>query len=211
MSKEIILCMFSGGLDSYGCAWKLLSSDEYEGCNIHIHHMHVMNRETREFQEAQACRSFLKAVKGTTERKIKYTENVMDFRFINRGAFPMDSSLYGFVAAQVCNNNKNIKSVAFGRTKTDTKPDGRMARHLIRGREIFTAALFDNLRHQINYVYPVGEMTKRDIYEFLPENLRDSFWSCRTPNGKEACGECVTCKEFAENGITHPIGVDKPD
>jgi 7-cyano-7-deazaguanine synthase in queuosine biosynthesis len=211
MSKETILCMFSGGLDSYGCAWKLLSSDEYKGCNIHMHHMHVMNRETREFQEAQASRNFFKAVKDTTEQKIQYTENVMDFRFINRGSFPMDCSLYGFVAAQICNNNKNISSVAFGRTKTDATPDGGMARYLIRGREIFTAALLDNRRYQIEYIYPVGEMTKRDIYDFLPENLRSSFWSCRTPNGKEACGKCITCKEFAENGIIHPIGVDKPE
>lgn len=210
MSNETILCMFSGGLDSYGCAWKLLSSEEYEGYNIHLHHMHLMNREDRSFQEAKASRVFLEWVKKKTKRQIKYTENVMDFRFIKRGSFPMDISLYGSVAAHACNNNKNIKKVALGRTKTDVTGRTGMPRYLIRGEEIFTATLADDLRFQIELIFPVIDMNKKEVFDLLPEDLRASFWSCRKPQGKVACGKCVTCKEFSENGITHPIGVDKP-
>ena len=57
----------------------------------------------------------------------------------------------------------------------------------------------------IEKIYPVLNMTKREIYESLPETLRDLFWSCRTPvytdEGVESCRQCKSCRQIAEAGI----------
>ena len=39
--------MYSGGLDSLGMVYKLLTEDEYKDHDIHIHHVHNKNVEQR--------------------------------------------------------------------------------------------------------------------------------------------------------------------
>jgi hypothetical protein len=44
--------------------------------------------------------------------------------------------------------------------------------------------------------YPISHLTKHEILEALPENLRKLCWTCRTPvNGVEPCGKCPSCKK----------------
>ena len=54
-------------------------------------------------------------------------------------------------------------------------------------------------------IFPVVDMTKREIYDMLPESLRDKFWSCRRPQYSEKniapCGKCDTCIKLKEQGI----------
>jgi 7-cyano-7-deazaguanine synthase in queuosine biosynthesis len=57
----------------------------------------------------------------------------------------------------------------------------------------------------VEKIYPVLDMTKREIYDMLPESLRDMFWSCRRPVYTEKniapCGRCDTCAKLREQGI----------
>ena len=41
MEQQIILAMYSGGLDSLGMIYKLLTDPEYKDYVLHIHHVHV--------------------------------------------------------------------------------------------------------------------------------------------------------------------------
>ena len=41
------------------------------------------------------------------------------------------------------------------------------------------------------YILPCLEMTKKELYEYIPEELRKYVWSCREP--KEANGEFIRC------------------
>jgi hypothetical protein len=54
-------------------------------------------------------------------------------------------------------------------------------------------------------VYPVEQYTKKEIYQLLPDELRNLFWSCRTPryidNKAHMCGHCYTCNQFERLGI----------
>ena len=56
-------------------------------------------------------------------------------------------------------------------------------------------------------VYPLMEMTKRQVYEMVPEELRKLTWGCRTPiyDGDDMleCGRCRTCVEMSR--IRSPI------
>jgi 7-cyano-7-deazaguanine synthase in queuosine biosynthesis len=69
----------------------------------------------------------------------------------------------------------------------------------IRANKIFTAFT------DAEKIFPVLEMSKREIYDSLPESLRDMFWSCRRPVYSEKniapCGRCDTCAKLREQGI----------
>jgi 7-cyano-7-deazaguanine synthase in queuosine biosynthesis len=58
----------------------------------------------------------------------------------------------------------------------------------------------------VGKIYPVMNMSKREIYDSLPDTLKDKFWSCRRPvyNKDEitACGTCDTCVKLKEQGIS---------
>ena len=47
MEQQIILAMYSGGLDSLGMVYRLLTDPEYTDYAVHIHHVHNRNVEDR--------------------------------------------------------------------------------------------------------------------------------------------------------------------
>ena len=57
----------------------------------------------------------------------------------------------------------------------------------------------------VKKIYPVMDMTKREIYDSLPESLRNIFWSCRRPVYNEKniapCLKCDTCVKLREQAI----------
>jgi len=54
-------------------------------------------------------------------------------------------------------------------------------------------------------ILPIAHMRKAELWNALPEPLRELTWSCRRPifNGDQvtACGDCHTCREIAEEGV----------
>ena len=203
-TRQKILCMFSGGLDSFGTVWELFTNPEYSEYDIHLHHIHLINREQRTRQEKIATVRFIKYCQ---EEGITFTfsDNIIGFGFMSEGNFPMDSYIYAFLAGMMCNNDQSIAHVAVGRTKTDVKDGIEQARHIVRSQEIFNTSLEDLRRFKVNYIFPARELSKNEIYDKLPQYLKESFWSCRRPNGSEACGDCYTCKKLKELKIPHPV------
>ena len=93
--------------------------------------------------------------------------------------------------------NQDIAKVAMGMQANDHNHALDVRRR--RGNQIlgaFTSA---------EKIYPVLNMTKREIYDRLPESLRNMFWSCRTPVYNEKsiapCGKCDTCRKQREQAI----------
>ena len=123
-------------------------------------------------------------------REFSYTESYHEYPSYN-GNFAWDSDIYNFVAGTICLSAKNIKEVAIGRTKSDSGFERRAER----GNKMLKI-----LAPIVKKIYPVGEMTKKEIYEMLPEDLRSLTWSCRRPiyknNNIEMCKKCKTCLEI---------------
>ena len=61
--KQTILAMYSGGLDSLGMIYKLLTDPEYQDYKLHIHHVHQRNVEYRDKAEAIAVDLAVKELK----------------------------------------------------------------------------------------------------------------------------------------------------
>jgi hypothetical protein len=116
--------------------------------------------------------------------------------------FMFDSDLYNFIAGTICTSLPNIKSVAIGRTKSDSEEISTMTRATI------GTSILKLLAPNVKKIYPVVHLTKTEIYNILPKELRDMTWSCRTPvyideKITKECGKCKTCLELEtiKNGI----------
>ncbi len=195
MEQPTILAMYSGGLDSLGMIYKLLTDFEYKDYQLHIHHIHNHNIENRDQAEAIVVPMVLKELKqlGFTfdysESKISSQPYGLNFLY--------DSDTINFFAGYICSANSNIVKVALGMQATDFN-------HSLEDRrkraDKILAAFTD-----AGKIYPVLDLTKREIYDSLPDSLKNMFWSCRRPVYKEKsiapCGLCDTCVKLREQGI----------
>lgn len=183
------LLMFSGGLDSTGVFYKLIK----EKVKLHVHHMNLINKENRCEAERIAVKNICDYMKNIGD--FDYSESTHELPTINNN-FAYDSDLYNLVAGSICSSDHSIKFVALGLTKSDLSSS--VNRRVLRGNKIF-----ESFSSSAKKIYPLVDKTKKEIFDFLPKELVDLTWSCRTPiyqDGIQKCGKCKACKE-----LTFPI------
>ena len=193
--RPTILAMYSGGLDSLGMVYKLLTEEEYKDYDVHIHHVHNKNVEQRHRAEAIAVDIAVKELKNLGF-KFAYSES--EITTVPFGShFLYDTDSMNFFAGYVCSVNPDIKKVAMGMQANDANQ--RLEERRVRAQKIFSAFT------DTEKIFPVMNLTKRDIYDSMPESLRNMFWSCRRPIYTEKniapCGKCDTCIKLREQGI----------
>lgn len=212
MKKRKILSMFSGGVDSVGALYRLLTDDEYKDFDIYVHHMHLFNRENRAMAERQAVIKLLEEFRGKEYRPFGFSESVHRYEFMRRSMI-WDMDMSAFMAGNICAVDSSIRHVAMGRTKTDVDTSGaNFAARMERAQKVFKSVLSLN-KSDADYIFPVVDMTKTEVWEMLPEPLRRAAWYCRTPvyDGKKAypCGRCITCKDM--RAVYKAIGEEPPE
>lgn len=187
--------MYSGGLDSLGMVYKLLTEDLYKNYSIHIHHVHNKNVENRWRAEQLAVDAATQELKRLGF-EFNYTESEIGSPPFGK-YFLFDTDTMNFFAGYVCSVNPNIKLVAMGMQANDGNHSLEDRR--VRGNRILSAFT------TAEKIYPVLDMTKREIYDLLPASLRNIFWSCRRPvYGEKSitpCKKCDTCVKLHEQGI----------
>jgi 7-cyano-7-deazaguanine synthase in queuosine biosynthesis len=187
--------MYSGGLDSLGTIYRLLTDSQYKDYKLHVHHVHQRNVENRNRAEAIA----VELVVNELERmgyNFVYSESEIASQPYN-GSFMYDTDSVNFFAGYICSVNPSIKHVAMGMNANDEN-------HSLNERRVRADAILAAFT-PVKKIYPVLNMSKREIYNMLPANLRNMFWSCRTPVYTDTkvnpCGRCKTCVQLKEAGI----------
>jgi 7-cyano-7-deazaguanine synthase in queuosine biosynthesis len=193
--EQTILAMYSGGLDSLGMIYKLLTDPEYKDYKLHVHHVHNRNVEHRDRAEAIVVPMALKELERLGHSFIYSESEIASQPYNNK--FMFDSDSINFFAGYICSANPDIVKVAMGMQANDHN----LALEERRKRADKILSAFTD----VGKIYPVLEMTKREIYDSLPESLRNMFWSCRKPVYTEKniapCGKCDTCVKLKEQGI----------
>ena len=187
--------MYSGGLDSLGMIYKLLTEDQYKDYDIHVHHVHNKNVENRWRAEAVTVDTALKELK-LLGYKFAYSESEIGTQPFGRN-FLYDTDSMNFFAGYVASVNPDIKKIALGMQANDANQS--LEERRVRANNILRAFT------PAEKIFPVLDITKREIYDMLPESLRNIFWSCRRPVYGEKniapCGKCDTCVKLREQGI----------
>lgn len=198
ITKPTILLQLSGGLDSLGCLYLLLTAPEYSKHDILVHHTKLINKENRAMAESIAIDAILAWFKANPEyREFTYAESTFECPSVN-GSIPFDMDVSNILAGLICESAPAIEFVAAGRTKSDLSiaPSKLSQTILVRTNRILS--LFTERSSGKVKIYPVIAFTKQEVWDFLPETLRVLAWSCRTPiytDGVPAkCGTCVACK-----------------
>jgi 7-cyano-7-deazaguanine synthase in queuosine biosynthesis len=193
--KPIILAMYSGGLDSLGMIYKLLTEDQYKDYFIHIHHVHNKNVENRWRAEKIAVEQAVKELRAL-KFEFDYSESEIGSQPYGK-QFLFDTDTMNFFAGYICSVNPDIKKVAMGMQANDANQSLEDRR--VRANNILRAFT------DVEKIFPVEFMTKREIYDMLPASLRNLFWSCRRPVYTEKtiapCGKCDTCVKLREQAI----------
>jgi len=193
--KPTILAMYSGGLDSLGMVYMLLTKDEYKDYDIHVHHVHNKNVENRWRAEAVTVEMALKELKRLGFN-FAYSESEIGTQpFGNHFLFDTDSM--NFFAGYVASVNPDIAKIALGMQANDANQS--LEERRVRANNILRAFT------DAEKIFPVLDLTKREIYDMLPESLRNMFWSCRRPVYTEKniapCQKCDTCVKLREQSI----------
>lgn len=187
--------MYSGGLDSLGMIYKLLTDPEYKDYKLHIHHIHNKNVENRYKAEALVVDLALKELKALGFTFAFSQSEIGSMGYNNR--FMFDSDSINFFAGYICSVNPDIVKVAMGMQANDTNHS--LIERRKRADKILAAFT------PVVKIFPVLDMSKREIYDSLPESLRNKFWSCRKPVYTETsitrCKTCDTCVKLREQGI----------
>jgi 7-cyano-7-deazaguanine synthase in queuosine biosynthesis len=193
--EQIILAMYSGGLDSLGMIYLLLTDPAYKDYKLHIHHIHNRNVEDRDRAEAIVVPLVLEELERLGHSFV-YSESEIGSQPYN-GQYMYDTDMINFFAGYICSVNPNIVKVALGMQANDANQSLEERR---KRADRILAAFTD-----VEKIYPVLDMTKREIYDSLPESLRNMFWSCRRPVYSEKniapCGWCDTCVKLRDQGI----------
>ena len=187
--QQSTLLLYSGGLDSLGALWMLLQRK----VAVHVHHVDLRSIEGRWIAELEAVSATLKWLRANG---YSFTSGSSVFMMdAYRGGFLYDSDVYNLIGGGIATLSRGaVTQVAIGATKDDDVREGRA--ELQRGRDIYS------LITDVPKTYPVAHMTKQEIWDMLPPELRKLAWSCRTPiNTSSAfgieflpCGICKPCR-----------------
>ena len=192
--EPVILAMYSGGLDSLGMIYKLLTDQQ----RVHIHHVHNRNAERRDQAEAETVKLALDELRRLGFDFV-YSESEIAVPSYGK-QFMYDTDSMNFFAGYVCSANPAITKIAMGMNAGDTN-------HSLEDRRRRADAILAAFT-PVEKIYPVLNMSKVEIYASLPDSLKNKFWSCRTPLYKptaiEPCGRCSTCMALRSQRIEHP-------
>ena len=187
--------MYSGGLDSLGTVYYLLTDPEYKDYRLHIHHVHQHNVENRHTAESIAVNMVVKELERLGF-SFEYSESQIASQPYE-GGYMYDTDSINFFAGYICSVNPDIEFVAMGMQADDSN-------HSLEERRVRANAIFGAFT-SAKKIYPVLDKTKREIYDSLPNTLRNMFWSCRTPiytkESIQPCGQCKTCQQLKAAGI----------
>jgi len=192
--------MFSGGIDSTGALHHLLTDEQYASHPLIVHHIHIHNRENRARAEAHAVGQIIDYYKKNANRDFLVTQstfNALGFHPLRATRFPYDADVIAFYAANITTARKDIGQVVVGRTKTDVESGGNYSDRMRRRQKIFDAVWILEKEKAPAFYYPIIALTKEEVWNSLPGEVRKMVWWCRTPvyenESARSCGKCGTC------------------
>ncbi|UNC92709.1 7-cyano-7-deazaguanine synthase [Candidatus Contubernalis alkaliaceticus] len=185
------LINFSGGVDSTYTAFEFLRNNPED--KLLLHHINLISPEAvrRHKKESIAVNNILNWFKQNKLNNFEYLETTFDYKSF--GYTIKDVVIVMFITGVMLKNPKrnNIKKIIMPNNKND------FSRKDYENMELTRFKVFkDMVDRDIEFIFPIKEISKFEITQSLPKDLFDLTWYCRRPlrNGKP-CGKCGTCEE----------------
>lgn len=201
-NKQITLIMLSGGLDSTANLVKYLTETED---HVHAHHINLINPIGRGELELQAVRGIVDYCEKNY-RPFDFTMSKLDLSFMRR--IVPDIYHTNYISGLMAATDPRIKKIGKNAIANDYDDPTYTDRRDV-ARELFRTLAPPDAMPELEY--PLLDMTKSDILDYLPPELVRLTWSCRTPmhtpDGSRRCGKCGTCEQIlAGLPTSHGVG-----
>ena len=185
------LVNISGGVDSMYCAWKVLKENKEE--TFLLHHV-LRDKNIRVRKEKTAVDSCLRYFRNEGLINFKYVENTC-YKLGEGVKTIQDIEMVGIFTAIILRSFPSIKKVVISANKEDLV-QGRL--YDLRSKTRFETIHALSRNKEVEYLYPIKDLTKKEITKLIPRNLLKVCWSCRKPdvNGI-ACGKCQPCRRMS--------------
>lgn len=197
--------MWSGGLESTALLYKALveEKDSY----VHAHHITQIERNSRRHLfESRAVDRLYPMLAGI--RHFELSRTMIDYKDM---LGPLQTEDVCLLWASSLVNALPTKSVQvyYGINKDDYGKLVLQERHSRRSlQQGFDYFCKNRYGKEISFVTPLGDMTKEDIWLYLPVDFRKLTHSCRYPlNTGRRCRKCEPCSYLNKIEKKHLQGV----
>ena len=198
IGMDKILLMFSGGVDSTGALYKLLTDEKYKDLYVIAYHINLINAENKHKAEARACKKIISYLRKKGF-EFDYFESTVDFTGFRR--MPWDTEACFCMGAMLAQSDYEIKYATTGTNATDPINEylTEFPEERDRFYKVFKYITKSPQRNYepINILTVMEHMTKKEVWNMLPKQLRKMTWYCRNPkylkNKIETCGYCEQC------------------
>lgn len=181
------LLNFSGGIDSTYCLWRYLKENRDK--TLLVHHIHLENNDRRVKYESLAVDNVLSWLRSQGLTNFKYIESRLDYGTIH--PIVWDSAVVGFFTGLVLTNRKyELKYIISPTPKDEVE---RLGAELERRRVKSSLVRKSISQKELEVLFPMVHLYKKDIIQEMPEELFRLCWYCRHPKNGNVCNRCHTC------------------
>lgn len=196
MDKITTLLHFSGGQDSTYVAYKWLKNNPDE--TIILHHVNLYHKaENRLVQEKKAVKKILEYFRQNGLSNFMYHES--SFSYGNLPRITVKDIQIVSVFSAIILKTERYKSISRlllawhkGEVNREDIKKGFRVRKMLEALEI---------DRSIDFVFPIENTTRKEMFDDMPLSLTKLVWSCRKPENNNHCGKCKTCLELKKSNI----------
>jgi 7-cyano-7-deazaguanine synthase in queuosine biosynthesis len=196
---------FSGGMDSTYVLYHWLKNNPRERILLHHVNLHHVN-ENRLKHEQEAVKNILEWLRAKGLKNYDYFESSFSYGNLPRISIK-DIQIVALFSGIILRTQgwKSINTVLLSWHQGEVNREDINKGYRIR--KMFDALEIDR---PINFVFPIENMTRRQMADDMPEELLRLCHSCRKPQrNRKNCGQCNTCLEMKEAKIFNIVGNDK--
>jgi 7-cyano-7-deazaguanine synthase in queuosine biosynthesis len=196
MKPITTLLHFSGGQDSTYTAYHWLKNNPHE--KLLLHHITLIHRaEPRANNENKAVKKILQYFNENRLTNYVYHSSTFDYGTLPRISIKdiqICSLFTGIIlrTPQWQTINKLILSWHKGEVNAPEIERG------FRVKKMLTALEVDR---DIDFLFPIENMTRKEMAENMPKELMQMIHNCRKPIGIMPCKRCKTCLEMIQSGL----------
>lgn len=191
MTHDALLGL-SGGLDSVYVLYRWLTANPEK--RLLVHHCRLQNRFVRQPLETAGARAAVEWCRAQELDNFDYFETSIDVGDLQN--LPYDEFLLTVINGVILRDPR-YRDIPVLLMPTPKDELDRLGNRLIKRRAKSRRIRGEFVKTSIHPEYPIQHMSKAEIVEACPSELRKVAWSCRTPTAEgKRCHTCHTCRQL---------------
>lgn len=161
---------------------------------MHVHHVHLKNREGRLDYEAEAVQRILNWMRSHGFTNFTYSESAFDYGTVHY--LVRDHCIWAlWIGILLANPSlRHIRHV-IRPNHYDSAPAGPDSAEMRRAHRRYRNISYEVCERELVFEHPIQHMWKAEVIWAMPPDLLRLCWYCRRPTSDgQPCHRCYTCR-----------------